>query len=547
MKTGLKMLFCFVLLSGFSTLQAQQETVFSLFKTNERLADEYYHNKNYSKALTLYSSIYKKHSAPGDTRLKIGRCLYFLKQYKKASAIFDSYFHANPGLSREDLGLYAESMASSGNYRKAVEAFRELTKRFPDDTLAAQKLWRLNNIQYVYEDSLHYVVRPVPVNSTASEIFLASSPNSILFLSNREQVQIIQKHDYSEMPFYQLYTARTFPDTLIEGVLRYGRAALMPKQFDARLHAGPLALYDHSSKMVLVRSGEETSVKGERTLRLFFAELKKGTWQITGEFPFNNKDYSITDPAISPDGMLLYFASDMPGGKGGKDIYRSEKKNGEWSRPENVSSVNTPFDEVSPHLHRDQAFYFSSNGHAGMGGLDIFKIEKKGLQWEEVTNVGYPINSSSDDFGMVVDSLGTHGYFSSNRKNGGFDDDIYEVEMDLQTYPLIIDCIVRIKEHNWSDSSEMKPFASARFSIIDNIRNVTVFETKSDNEGHFSITLPYFSKYRIRVVGPERDEHVVSLEIPKHRKVYEKHEIVLVKDIYQKNENELRTELNKEP
>lgn len=536
-----------MLMLSFTSLRAQQETVFSLLKSDQRIADEYYANGNYARALNLYSSLYRRNANAGDIRLKIGRCYYFMKQYRKAATVFENYFHANPGLSQQDLYYYAEAQTSSGNYRKAVEAYRELTKRFPSDTLSSQKLWRLNNIQYVYEDSLHYVVRPVPVNSKSSEIYITSDGKSILFLSNREQVQVVQKLDYTESPFYNLYAARTSPDTLIDGLLHYGKPSLMTKQFDIRNHGGPLAFYDRNSKMVTVRSNESQNSKGERTLQLFFAELKNNSWKIINSFPFNSSEYSVTDPSISKDGLTLYFSSDMPGGSGGKDIYRSEQVNGAWTKPVNVSAINTPFDEVSPFIHREKTLYFSSNGHAGMGGLDIFKADLKGSQWDEVTNAGYPINSSGDDFRMVVDSLGIHGYFSSNRKNGGLDDDIYEVEMDLQAYPLTIDGVVRIKDHNWSDSTKLEVFASAQFTVIDNVRNVTVFETTSDDAGNFSITLPYFSKYRIKVTGPEHDEHVVSLEIPKHRKEYDKHQIVIVKDMYERNEAEFSSELNKKP
>ncbi len=520
---------------------AQQETVFTLFKADSRLADEYFANKNYEKALDLYLRIYTKSSAPGDTRLKIGRCYFYLKQYKKAAYAFENYARVNPSLSKSDAYCYAESQASAGNYRKAVDAFRELLKRTPEDTIAAQKLWRLNNIQYVYEDSLHYFVRPVPsLNSGSSEIFIGSSPRAVLFLSNREQIRAIEKLDYSESNFYQLYTAITKKDTLIEGTLRYGKPTLLNKQLDIKLQAGPLSLFNKSNSMVFVRSSEKANSNGNRTLQLYFADLKSNGWTISESFPFNSESYSITDPSITEDGLTLYFSSDMPGGKGGKDIYRSQFINGKWTSPENLVTLNTPFDEVFPYIHRDKTFYFASNGHAGMGGLDIFKMDRKGDLWDEVTNAGYPINSSSDDFALVVDSVGTHGYFSSNRKQGGFDDDIYEVDMDLQTYPLTIPCLVRIKDHNWSDSSDLKPFASAKFALIDNVRNVKVYETTSDESGNLSLIVPYFSKYKIKVVGPEHDEHIVNLDISKHRKEYETHEIVLVKDIYQPNETESR-------
>jgi hypothetical protein len=146
--------------------------------------------------------------------------------------------------------------------------------------------------------------------------------------------------------------------------------------------------------------------------------------------------------------------------------------------------------------------------------------------------MGYPLNTSSDDFGIFLDSTGTKGYVSSNRKNKGFDDDVYEVEMDLQTYPLTISGQLIVKEHNWSDSSELLPFGNARIELIDNIRNITVFQSSSDGQGSFSITIPRFSNYRIKVVSADGEDHVVSLEIPRQRKKDTRHQIVIVKDAF---------------
>jgi hypothetical protein len=228
----------------------------------------------------------------------------------------------------------------------------------------------------------------------------------------------------------------------------------------------------------------------------------------------------------------------MSGGFGGKDIYRSRYQGGQWSAPENLGeTVNTVYDEVFPYLHLNKTLYFSSNGHPGLGGLDIFKVLLKENDFDEVQNAGFPINTKSDEFGIIIDSLSTHGYFSSNRKKGGYDDDIYEFDMDLQTYPLDISGLIRFKEHNWSDSSEIKPLGNAKFFLVDNIRNVVVYENSSDSTGNFSLLIPYFSKYRIRVVEEGGEEHVVSLDIPKHRKLHNKHEIVIVKDAFRTPEN----------
>jgi hypothetical protein len=288
-----------------------------------------------------------------------------------------------------------------------------------------------------------------------------------------------------------------------------------------------------------VSSSTEPGPGGIKHLQLYFAEYKDGDWSVTKPFPYNSTRHSISDPAISPDGKTLFFSSDMDGGFGGRDLYRSELVDNKWTRPVNLGEmVNTPYDEMFPFIHRNLSLYFSSNGHAGMGGLDIFKAAIKTDGFGEAENAGYPINSRGDDFGIVLDTLETHGYLTSNRARGGFDDDLYEFDMDLQSYPLTITGIVRIKEHTWSDSAQLKTMPQVKVYAIDNLRNVTVHETTTDAHGNFSVVIPYFSKYVIRVVGDDGDENMAILEIPKHRKELSAHEIVMVRDLFKPTENQ---------
>jgi hypothetical protein len=221
----------------------------------------------------------------------------------------------------------------------------------------------------------------------------------------------------------------------------------------------------------------------------------------------------------------------MKGGIGGKDLYKSEFVNGQWMKPVNLGEgINTIYDEVSPFLH-GPTLYFASNGHAGLGGLDIFRTIQDHVGLTDPENMGYPVNTNYDDFGFVVDSTNTHGYLSSNRRSGGFDDDIYEFEMDLQAYPLTITGVMKFKEHNWPDSAELAIMSNAKLFLIDNDRNVTVQEAACDHEGRFLLTIPYYSKFKIKVVSAD-DENFVSLEIPKHRKEHGQHEIVIVRDAF---------------
>jgi hypothetical protein len=285
--------------------------------------------------------------------------------------------------------------------------------------------------------------------------------------------------------------------------------------------------------MVFTASSGEKNAKGQRTLGLYFAELKGGKWTVVRAFDHNSTAWSSTDPAIDTVNNVLYFASDKAEGYGRMDIYQSRWVNDRWTDPVNMGeTVNTAGDEVFPYFHQG-ILYFSSNGQPGIGGLDIFKIYAN--QSDEPVNLGYPMNSSYDDFSVsFTDAKGNHGFFSSNRKRGGLDDDIYEFDMDMQTYPFEITGIIKQMDHAWNkDSSQVRILKNAKILLVDNMRNVTVLETNSDEAGAFSLRIPYFSKYAIHVVDSDGVENIAVFEIPRQRKESTVHEIVVVKDIFQ--------------
>ncbi len=514
-----------------STLRvAGQETVFSLMKSNIRLADDYYNQKNYKAALDLYVRTARTRTITS-LPAKIGRCQFALKNYEGAVASFEKYSVSS--LSLPDLFLYAESLSALKNYSRAIEVYRAYLKHSPNDEIMTQKVWRLSNVKYLYDDSIHFAVRPVGLNTSDGELCPVPFRNGLAFLSNRKEVRAIEKVDAaSGKPFYKLYFARQRPDSAFRAPFPFDIGA-------PDFHSGPVAFYSNDTRMVLTTTSKELSRNGFRTLRLQFAEWRGGRWEITHDFPFNSKEYTITDPSINNAGTVLYFSSDMRGGFGGRDLYRSEYIDDRWTTPVNLgSTINTRYDEAFPYLHLQNTLYFSSNGHAGMGGLDIFRSAVASEGYGEPEQMGYPVNSNLDDFGIVVDSVATHAFFSSNRKNGGYNDDLYEVDLDMQTYPLVIDGYLRMKEESWADTTQLMNVGKASLYLIDNLRNVVVSQCFSDEQGNFSITVPKFSVYKIRVIDQDEHEHVVSLEIPKNRKRNARHEIVIVKDAFRSKNND---------
>src|SRR5258708_1066191 len=321
-------LLVFVLALALARLTATaQETVFSILKKQSRQAEDYYQEKNYRAALALYTRMYSKDSSSEVWPVKIGECAYLLKEYNKAVS---AYSRLKPSdLLLEDLYNLAESLVSTDQYKRALSCYKLCLEKSPGNQLITQKIWRLDNIKYLYEDSLHYAVRAMSLNTASGEFGATPFNHGVVFISNRKQVQVVEKIDAAlQLPFYNAYYAASFVDSSGNTLARYRKPVLFVKTLFTGLHAGPMAFYAHGAKIAFVSSSEHNSIYGERTLQLFFAEIQDNQWKKTGAFAYNSNDYSITDPSINEDGSVLYFPSNMPSAFARNNTYRSRVLNG---------------------------------------------------------------------------------------------------------------------------------------------------------------------------------------------------------------------------
>jgi len=508
-----------------------QKTVFDLVKSDATLADDYFVRGDVYEARSIYQ---RSKSIPKEKRFQmLGRCNYLLKEFAACVDAYRMLSNTSGKWATQDYLNYAEALLTLHEYKAATEAYQNLINQPGLKDWVQDKIWRISNLQYLYEDSIHLAVRELSINTAAAEWNARSYHDGIVFLSNRNSGAVIHKLDAStHQDFYHFYQSNEVADTLVDG---WSKIFLAPQRMLAQNlpkgNTGGFCFYSNNTKLVFTASTGRKDRNGSITLGLFFAELQAGKWMVTNEFEFNSATWSVTNPWIDEAGETLYLSSNSREGYGGYDLYAS-KFSGSWSKPENLGpEINSPFDEQFPWV-TSTSLYFSSNGHPGLGGLDLFRWEM-GVSQEPV-NLGYPINSSYDDFAVsFTDSLGMHGFLSSNRKHGGLDDDLYEFDMDLQTYPFTISGILKQKEHAWSDSTGIRLLGNARITLIDHARGITIQETTSLEDGTFSLTIPYFAKYTIHVKDKDEVDHVASFDLPRQRKESTLHEIVLIKDIFQ--------------
>ena len=241
------------------------------------------------------------------------------------------------------------------------------------------------------------------------------------------------------------------------------------KNLNSKYHEGPCAFFHDGSKIIFTRNsqiggggifGQKKNATINR-LKLYSAEFEDNDWRKIKEIPFNSNDYSCGHPTLTIDDKIMYFVSDMPGGYGGTDIWMTRYNNGEWTKPQNLGgAVNTRGNEMFPFIDERGNLYFSSDFHPGLGDLDIFFIPMNtatGMPSGKVRNIGAPLNSNKDDFGIITDSERQTGFLSSNRKRGGIDDDIYKFTR-LGTLYGCRELVVNIYDYETK-----KPFDRIRF------------------------------------------------------------------------------------
>lgn len=269
----------------------------------------------------------------------------------------------------------------------------------------------------------------VAINSNKLDFSPTFYEDGIVFVSNRKRPKNAQaitdnKDEWLGDNFMSLYYAKETEEGME-----------LPQEFSVnittRYHEGPVSFTRSGQQIFFTRNSykngrKETNRKGDTLLKIYTATKNGQDWTGIKELPFNVEDYDQCHPTISANGKVLIFSSNRSGGYGGMDLYKSEFLNGQWSTPVNLGApINTKKNEVFPYMHYDGTLYFSSNGHGGYGGLDVWSSVMTDGYWRAPVNANSPINSLDDDFGFILDKKGKSGYFSSSRSKGLGKDDIY--------------------------------------------------------------------------------------------------------------------------
>ncbi|MEM7105359.1 MAG: OmpA family protein [Bacteroidota bacterium] len=404
-------------------------------------ANRYFSALNYQDAVQTYLEVLDKRDV-SEAKIKLAECYRKIGNMSEAEYWFGQVVRLPEAEAVHKL-YYGMALQSNGKCEEAKQWFEAYTIDVPDD-LRGKYLMESCETAVVNDlltgNASFFEIEPIPeINSDLDDFGPAFFGEGIVFASERDRGGPIKRiSSWTGNPFLEMYftEAQSVSDDAFD--FAYTTPEKYSSKLNTKLHDGPLCFSVDESTVYFTRNNLIAGKLGRDDegivrLKVLSAKLIDGQWVDIKGLPFNSDEYSVAHPTLSADGNTLFFASDMPGGFGGMDLYQSTQIDGRWSPPINmnvyIANINTEGDEIFPAVHPNGNLYFSSNGHTGLGGLDIFMAMSIGENtYGPVTNLGFPLNSIADDFGLVLNNERTFGYFTSNREGGVGNDDIYSLK-----------------------------------------------------------------------------------------------------------------------
>ena len=464
-------------------------------KTKLATADKKYDNYAYVDAIKTYERVAEKGYKSAELFKKLGNAYYFNAELDKAAKWYAALFAMDTtNLEPEYYYRYAQSLRSIGQNDKANEMLELFNQKSGNDNRGKLFKKNTNYLEAIKANSGRYQIEDAGINSKYSDYGTAVYMNKIVFTSARDTISLGQrKHKWTNQYFTNLYAAD------LDGDMRPNTPQKFDKNVNSKFNESTPVFTSDGKTMYFTRNNYLDGKKGKdgnriTLIKIYKATLENEKWTNIIELPFDSDNYSTAHPALSPDGKTLYFASDMPGTMGQSDLFKVKiNDDGTFGTPENLgNTINTEGRETFPFINDENEIYFASDGHPGLGGLDVFvsKINKDGT-FAEVQNIGADVNSPKDDFAYLIDTKSRRGFFTSNRDGGQGYDDIYKF---LETKRLISE---QLLYGEISDLATAEVLPNAKIILYDNQFN-PVNTTTSDNKGNYSFTVESGKTYNVR-------------------------------------------------
>jgi outer membrane protein OmpA-like peptidoglycan-associated protein len=394
-------------------------------------ADNYYDKVAYAYAIPLYTELLESEVDSPEMKSKLANSYYQIGETQKAEEIY-AMFIDKTNSKPEEIYNYAQSLKENGKYSDSDVWMAAFHTKTSDDLRAKEFAGNKSYLADLNNQAPYFSISHLAVNTKYSDFGgYPSKDDEVYFVSNRKKhVSVKRFHSFNDKKFLDLYVGNSVNNTIENPEFQAKK--------NKKYHEGPLCFNSDLTRVYFTRNNMSSGKnrrdeKGIQNLKIYFANVTtEGAWENEQEMEINSKAYSVGHPCLSVDGKTLYFASDMPGGFGGVDIYKmAVLEDGKFGLPVNLGNeINTEGQEMFPWMSAEGILFFSSDGHVGLGGLDIFAmVPDRNGNFKKRINAGTPVNSSRDDFALIMNADNTTGYLSSNRENGTGDDDIYSFQL----------------------------------------------------------------------------------------------------------------------
>ena len=458
-------------------------------------AEKEYNDFAYADAIAIYEKLAAKGYEDEKMFQRLGNAYYFNAELPKAATWYDKLFALNAQQEPEYLYRYSQSLKSIGDYAKADKMLDAFNKKTNTDSRGILFENNKNYLEQIKLNSGRFDISSANVNSESSDFGSAFYNNNLVFSSARKIGKTEGKtFKWTNKSFTNLYIAPIKADGNVYNPV------LLNKEINSKFNESTPVFTKDGKTMYFTRNNYLDGKRGKNDknitlLKLYKATLVDGNWSNITELPFNSDRYSTAHPTLSLDEKKLYFASDMPGTLGQSDLYSvTINADGTFGKPQNLGpSINTEGRETFPFISGDNELYFATDGRPGLGGLDIVvsKILENGT-FDQVQNIGEPINTKFDDFAFIIDSQTRKGYFSSNKKGGVGNDDIYKF---TETKKLVCE---RTLTGTIFDSRANEKIEGAKVILFDE-NHQQIEEVTTAQDGSYSFKVNCNKKYFVRV------------------------------------------------
>lgn len=414
-------------------------------------------------------------------RINLANSYMKVNDFEQAMANYEMA-SLDPSLTDADRINFGRAMMSNEKYDEAFDVFDGILSRTPGNETAQRLRTSCRSIDEMQMDSALIQVNELGLSNVGSSFCPTKYESGLVFSAIEDGG--MNKDPYTGESFIDLYYSQ-----------KEGESWKAPVKMDVvngKYHDGMASISSDGNTMILTRSNYKTKAQlgkdanNTNNTQLYISKREEGEWSQPETLSFNDVHYMYAHPSLSADGSTLYFSSDLQGGYGGMDLYSTSWSGTEWSKPVNMGAgLNTDGDDVFPSIQGNDSLYFSSDARESLGGLDILYSVRRDGAWSAPYHMQYPINSSSDDFGVSVDANGETGYLSSDRSGS---DKIYTFE--IFNPALAIDGMI-------ADKSTLAPLEGVKV-IIKNITDNTIEELTTGADGKFSMELLPGKDYEIR-------------------------------------------------